>query len=140
MEFVQANIGWILTAIIFAFAWWRGGFERLHGALEKVEAWYDRTRLELEERQVYDIAKKAYEFANDKARMLAKKTDTDVDDKIVDKAAVALEWALKVMKRMGLNEDGAEDTLKGYFGQLHEAENKAKELAGKLPVGPGSSS
>jgi len=136
MEFVQQNLGVILTAIIFAFAWWRGGFAKLHAALEKSEGWYDAVRKEAEDRRVYSILQKAYDFANDKARMLAKQTENTTDDMVVDKLTTGMEWALKALKQAGLEDKADEDVIKGYFGHLNEAENRAKELAGKLPVGP----
>jgi len=136
MEFVQQNLTTILTVIILAFAWWRGGFEKFNLALEKSADWYDRMRKDAEERHFYDILKKAYDFTNDKARILAKKTENTTDDAVIDKLAVGMEWALKALKLAGLESKADEDVIAGYFGHLNEAENRAKDLAGNLPGAP----
>lgn len=136
---VKSHFGSILVFALVVFGWWRGGFEKISSAVQKVEDFYDRLRKKAEERRVYELLKKAYDFANDEAARLVKKTDTEVDDKIVDKSKIALEWAMKALDKAGLGEHADEDVIKGYFGHFHEAERKATELSGKL-LPPGNES
>lgn len=137
MQFLQAllsgHFSAILVVLLVLLAWWRGGFASIDRVIAKIEQWYDHTREDAQRMKVFRIAQTAYNFANDEGRRLAKLTDTKVDDVIVDKGVIALKAGLALMEKMGLKEDGAEDILKYHFGELHDAEEKAKALLGKLP-------
>ena len=132
LNLIQNHFGSILVFLLVLFTWIRGGTSQVAQLISRLEKWYDVVRLQCQERELYSLAEKAYGFANDQARQLAKKTATDLDDKIVDKTAIALAWALKAMKKAGLDSEDSEDVLKGYFGYFHDAERKAKELSGNL--------
>lgn len=137
---VKAHFGSILVFALVAVTWWKGGFEQLSSLVAKVEEAYDKLRKEAEERRFYAAAKTAFEWANDEGKRLAAKTENTVDDAIIDKGVMALEMGLKLLKKMGLADDGAEDRLKAHFGEFHAAERKAKELSGNLSGAPGSNS
>jgi len=133
VNLIKANFGSILVFAMVVFAWWRGGFEQLSNAIVKVDTWYDRIRKQAEDHHVYELAKKGYNFANNEARKFADGTTTDIDNKIVDKATIALEWVMRATEKMGLSEVASEDVVKGYLADIHEAERKAKQLSGAVP-------
>ena len=139
MEFVlgliKQHFGSILIAVLVGITWWRGGFGKLSGFIEKLETHYDRLRKTAEDYKVRQVAKTAYDWVEDEGKQWAKKTETKADDKVLDKLAKGLEMGLKLLKRAGLNGDGSEDELKALFGEFHTAEAKAKELAEKSPFG-----
>lgn len=139
MGLIKANFGSILVFALVALGWALGGFSRISKFVDRVESHYDEVRKKLVERRVYEMLKKAYDFANDEAKRIVNMTETDVDNQVVDKSKIALEWAMKALEKAGLGEHADEDVIKGYFGHFHEAERKAAELSGKF-LPPGSES
>lgn len=136
LDLIKTHFGSILVFTLVLFAWWRGSFEQLSSLVAKLEDWYDAARQQSDKHQIRHVAKTVYDFVNDKARMLAKSTATDADDKIVDKLATGLEMGMKLLGRMGLADEGAKDELKALFGEFHEAEKKAQLLTGHPRVAP----
>ena len=130
---LKQHFGTLLVAALVLYAWWKGSLSSLSGLVAKLEHWYDRIHKEAEDRQVYSILKRGYDFANDEGRRLAAKTNTTVDDKVIEKGTIALAWVLKALTKAGLAHHGDEDLIKGHFGAFHEAEQKAKDLHGKNP-------
>ena len=130
---VKQHFGSILVFVLVAFAWWRGSFAQISNAVDKVEAWYDRTRQQLERHKVRQVAATVYSWVNDQARELAKKTETTKDDYVVDKAAMGLKKGMAILDRLGLGGDGSKDELEALFGEFHEAERKAEALAASSP-------
>jgi hypothetical protein len=137
---LKTHFGSILVFVLVAVAWKLGGFQKIAEFIDKVGSYIETAQKEIKQRKIREVAKRVYGAVNDHARALAKKTDTDKDDKVVDKLALGLEWGLKALDFIGLADDGVESELERHFRELHEAENKARDLLGKLPGAPDSSS
>jgi len=133
MGLVKQHFGSILVFFLVAIAWWRGGFEKISNAVDKVEAWYESARSQLERHKVRQVAGTVYAWVNDQARTMAKKTETTKDDFVVDKLAMGLKKGIAILDRLGLGGDGAKDELEALFGEFHEAERKAEVLAASSP-------
>ena len=135
MQFVQEHLGTILFTlfVVLGFSGYAG---KASSFIQKLEDWYDWARAEAKERKLWKIANSAYNYV-DNAHALAKKTETKIDDEFVNKAEAGLKYAIKAMKIMGLDpSDEEKDLIKMHFDAIHEAERKAKEARGVIPLVP----
>jgi hypothetical protein len=127
---LKSHFGSVLVFVLVAASWWLGGFKKIASFIDKLEGYFEQAQQEIKQRKIREVAKRVYAAVNEHARELAKKTDTDKDDKVVDKLAKGLEWGIEALDFIGIADDGVESELEKHFRALHEAEKRAEELVG----------
>lgn len=140
IQWVWTNFsGVIIAAGVLGASWYWGkdvvlqALTKADAFLDKVEKFIRHMKQEFKQKELYEKAEKAYWYIE----KMARKTDTELDDK----AAKGLEKALEYLKKAGwspedINDDD-KDIILAHFDKLHEASKRLLKAAEDSPLAEG---
>lgn len=129
LEFVMSN--WeFLTAVLGAILGWLDWRVKAQTALERAEKEYKDKKKWAKSKDLYKVAETAYGLVS----KIARKTETTLDDK----AALGLEKALGMMRKLGWSEEdlgnGEADVILKVFDALHEGMKSKDQSSDEAPL------